>query len=77
MDFESIQEGDLLSDTAKLIGMYLNYDEKYSAFKCKIIFDFKYFIINNHSFDIETLDINISDEISIINNRRNLKSNVI
>ncbi|MBV1759273.1 MAG: hypothetical protein KMY55_15795 [Dethiosulfatibacter sp.] len=77
VDFESIQEGNLLSDTVKLIGMYLNYDEKYSAFKCKIIFDFKHFIIKNHSFNIENLNKNISDEISIINNRRNLKSNVI
>ncbi len=77
VDFESIQEGDLLSDTAKLIGMYLNYDEKYSAFKSKSVFDFKNFIIKNHCFNIENLDKNISDEISIINNRRNLKSNVI
>ncbi|HBH13693.1 MAG: hypothetical protein XD91_0065 [Clostridiales bacterium 38_11] len=77
VDFESIREGDLLSDTAKLIGMYLNYDKKYSAFKNKTISDFKNFIVENHCFNMENLEKNISDEISVINNRRNLKSNVI
>ncbi|MDP3387704.1 MAG: hypothetical protein Q8S24_10745 [Eubacteriales bacterium] len=77
MDFESIQKGDLLSDTAKLIGMYLNYDEKYSTFKSKTIFEFKQYIIKNHYFEMENLEKSISKEILEINNRRNLKSNVI
>lgn len=77
VDFESINEGDLLSDTAKLIGMYLNYDEKYSTFKKKTICDFKSFIVENHYFSVEDLEKSISREIIIINNRRNLKSNVI
>lgn len=77
VDFESIQEGDLLSDTAKLIGMYLNYDEKYSAFKNKTIFYFINFISNNRYFDISVLEKSIANEILVINNRRNLKSNVL
>jgi tRNA A-37 threonylcarbamoyl transferase component Bud32 len=77
VDFESIQEGDLLSDTAKLIGMYLNYDEKYSAFKNKTVCYFKNFIAKNHYFEISSLEKSIANEILVINNRRNLKSNVL
>lgn len=77
VDFESIQEGDLLSDTAKLIGMYLNYDEKYSIFKNKTVYHFKNYIAKDRYFEIEALEKSIANEILVINNRRNLKSNVL
>jgi hypothetical protein len=57
--------------------MYLNYDEKYSDFKNKTIFCFKNFIANNRYFDISVLEKSIANDILIINNRRNLKSNVL
>ncbi|HAE43280.1 MAG TPA: hypothetical protein DCG34_10260 [Clostridiales bacterium] len=77
VDFESIQKGDLLSDTAKLIGMYLNYDEKYSSFKLETVARFKHFIEKEGCFETDTLEKTISTEIVAINDRRNLKTNMI
>jgi hypothetical protein len=57
--------------------MYLNYDEKYSAFKNKTVCYFKNFIAKNHYFEISSLEKSIANEILVINNRRNLKSNVL
>lgn len=77
VDFESIQKGDLLSDTAKLIGMYLNYDEKYSPFKLETVTRFKHFIEKKGCFYATDLENTICTEILAINDRRNLKTNMI
>lgn len=71
IDFESINKGSLLNDTAKLIGMYLNYDEKYSDFKNRIVNDFKSFLIDQQFFSKNKIDQTIEFEICEIEKRRN------
>ena len=74
IDFESINRGNLLSDTGKLIGMYLNYDEKYSDFKKKTVKSFDEFLIDKKIFSRDELDNIIKFEIVEIEKRRKNKS---
>lgn len=70
VDFESFEEGNFLSDIGKLIGMYLNYDEKYSDFKKSVVDDFIDFIVSEEYFTREILKKAIKDSITEIDNRR-------
>lgn len=70
IDFESFEEGSLLTDLGKLIGMYLNYDEKYSMFKQDVSQAFIDFIISNKHFSKKELEESIKKSIIEIDNRR-------
>jgi tRNA A-37 threonylcarbamoyl transferase component Bud32 len=70
IDFESIDIGSLLEDTAKLIAMYLNYEKKYSQFKNNAVSDFKKYLSISYNFDIKELESTIEHEIDIIEKRR-------
>jgi tRNA A-37 threonylcarbamoyl transferase component Bud32 len=70
LDFESFEKGDFLSDTGKLIGMYLNYDEKYSDFKKSVVDGFIDFAVSEEYFHKNDLEKSIKDSITEIDNRR-------
>ncbi|SHJ21581.1 hypothetical protein SAMN02745751_02018 [Dethiosulfatibacter aminovorans DSM 17477] len=70
VDFESFEKGSLLTDTGKLIGMYLNYDEKYSEFKKSVVDGFMDFIVSEEYYSEEILKKSIKDAITEIDNRR-------
>jgi tRNA A-37 threonylcarbamoyl transferase component Bud32 len=70
VDFESFEEGNFLSDIGKLIGMYLNYDEKYSEFKKSVKDEFLNFIVTEKYFSKKDLEKSIKDSITEIDNRR-------
>ena len=70
VDFESFEEGSLLTDTGKLIGMYLNYDEKYSEFKKSVVDRFMDFMVSEGYFSKEILEKSIKEAITEIDNRR-------
>jgi hypothetical protein len=74
IDFESVEKGSLLEDVARLIAMYLNYDQKNSPFKVRAVFLFKEYLINNSVFLKENLEAAIDREILILNERRKEKN---
>lgn len=73
IDFESINIGSLLEDTAKLIAMYLNYEKKYSQFKNNAVSDFKKYLSVNYDFIDKELDSAVEYEVMVICKRRSSK----